>query len=416
MAQTVASMNSVMKEVWTSDTLIKQFENENSPLKRIKSVKGKMIGKQAQVPIHTGRGSGYATLGAAGGSLNPAGAQPVNVATYTVPYHWTPIEIETAALAQTDSKDASVAKAKDLEIEGAIENTEHQIVRQLLTNGDGYVAHCATGGASATVSLTPAASEGAAWGYSALQRGWLDVGQPVDIGTSADSDSLVSGEVITAVSKSAASPSITVSTSISTTAGTHFVSIPNPNSATARNPEMNGLRQIINTTGALGGLNPATAGQEFWQAGDRDTTTTVLSLDLLLSLERAVKQNGGKNLALWFGLKQQQNLYSLLQGQIRFTSDGNLSAGAVDSVKWGDKSLDTFADVLDTDVFMVSLDHLFKVTTPGIPEPKWVSDIEGSNSAGLWKQGYTSFGDAVVWPLNIGIERRNVHAAATALQ
>jgi hypothetical protein len=97
------------------------------------------------------------------------------------------------------------------------------------------------------------------------------------------------------------------------------VYIANPNSATAANTETNGLRNIVNTSGALGGLNPATAGQEFWAAAARDTSTTVLSLDLILNLNTRVLQKTGKQFTdNVTGYKQQGNFYSLLQNQVRF--------------------------------------------------------------------------------------------------
>lgn len=415
MAQTAASFAAVMKDVWTSDTLIKQFEDKNLPLSRFESFKATMIGTQAQVPIHNGRSFAYTSVGSAGGDLNPDQAQQVSQATYTVPQHWFLIGLETSALTQAASNAVAVAKAKDLEIEGALENMKHQLVRQLLTNGDGILAHCASGGPSTTVSLTPAASEGSKYGYSALARGWLDVGATVDIGTTADTDALVTASTITAVNKSAASPSITIGSSISTTDGTHFVYVPNPNSATAANTEMNGLRQIVNSSGAFGGLNPGTAGQEFWQAAARDTTTTVLSLDLLLGFQRAIMQNGGSHTAIWTGYKQQANLYSLLQSQVRFSGDGDLSAGGQQQVKWNGSTLDAFADVLDTDLFFLSLPDLVRIATPGASKPTWASDLEGSSRGQLWKQGTTKFVDGIVWPANFGAHRRNTHAAATAL-
>lgn len=417
MAQTATSFAAVMKDVWTSDTLIKQFEDKNAPLSRFESFKASMIGTQAQVPIHSGRSFAYTAAGAAGGSLNPDQAQQVTQATYTVPQHWFQIGLETSALAQAGSNAVAVAQAKSVEIENAVENMKHQLVRQLVTNGDSILAHLdSSGGSSVTAKLIPAASEGAAFGYSALVRGWLDVGATVDVGTTADTDALGTALSISAVNKSATAPTVTLSSAINATAGTHFLYVPNPNSASAANTEMNGLRQIVNSSGAFGGLNPATAGQEFWQAAARDTTTSVLSLDLLLGFQRAIRQNGGSQTAIWTGLKQQANLYSLLQNQVRFAGDGDLSAGADQKVKWNDVTLDAFADVLDTDLFFLSIPDLIRIETPGIPKPTWASDLEGSNTGSLWAQGTTKFVDGVVWPVNLGAHRRNVHAAATALQ
>ncbi len=417
MAQTATSFASVMKDTWTSDTLIKQFEDKNHPLSRFESFKAAMIGTQAQVPIHHGRSYAYTSLGAGGGDLNPDQAQQVSQATYTMPQHWFQIGLEASAIAQAGSNAVAVAKAKDVEIEGAVENMRHQIVRQLVTNGDGIVAHLdSSGGSNVVAKLVPAASEGSAYGYSALVRKWLGVGATVDAGTTADTDALGTGLTISAVSESATAPTVTLSSAINATLGTHYLFVPNPNSATAANPEMNGLRQIVNTTGALGGLNPATAGQEFWSAAARDTTTSVLSLDLLLGFQRAVRQNGGQHTAIWTGLKQRQNLYSLIQNQVRFSGDGDLSAGGDQKVKWNDSELDAFADILDTDLYFLSLADLIRIGAPGYEKPKWASDIEGSNTGSLWKQGSTKFVDGIVWFTNFGAHRRNTHAAATALQ
>jgi hypothetical protein len=418
MAQSASSLASVLKDAWTSDRIQKQFEAQNAPLQKVEQFKGTMIGQQAQVPIWNNRSFGFTSTGAAGGSLNPAQQQQVNQATYTLAYNWFQVALEASALAQATTSGAqAIISAKDLEIQGAVENTRHQMTRMAVTNGDGIVAACATGGASTTVSLLPAASEGTAYGYSSLIRGWIGPQATVDIGTTADTDALVTASAITAVSLSATAPSITIGSSISTTSGTHFVYIPNPNSATAANTEMNGLRQIVNTTGALGGLNPGTAGQEFWQAASRDTTTTALSLDLMLGLNRAAMQNnGGGATAVWTSLKQEANFYSLLQPQVRFASDGNLSAGGVKGPTFNGMTVDSYADILDTDMFFLTLSDLCKVTGGWDAKPMWASDLQGATNGQLWSPGTTQFVDGLCYPLQLGVQRRNSHAAATALQ
>jgi hypothetical protein len=270
MAQTATGLLPLLREAWTAEEAVKQFEAGNGPLARIRKVKSTMIGKQAQVPIHKGRNlGGYTSVGAAGGNLNTAGNQQVDQATYTLVYHWLSVALDASALMQAGgSNQQSIVEGKVLEIENGIENIKHQSVRQLMTNGDSIVAACASGGASTTISLV-ASPSGTAWGYDAIVRGWLGVGSVIDVGTTADTDALLTAGTVTGVSESASAPTITTATSITTVAGTHFVYIANPNSATAANPEINGLRNLINTSGAVGGLNPSTAGQEFWQAASQ---------------------------------------------------------------------------------------------------------------------------------------------------
>src|SRR5689334_16759700 len=103
MAQTATSLASVIKDAWTSERIQQQFEAKNAPLGRLDAVKGTMIGTQAQVPIYNNRSGAYTSVGAAGGSLNPALAQQVTQATYTLVYSWFQVELETSALAQAGS-------------------------------------------------------------------------------------------------------------------------------------------------------------------------------------------------------------------------------------------------------------------------------------------------------------------------
>ncbi len=415
MAQTATGMLNVLKEAWTSDRIQRQFLSDDSPLSRLEKVKATMIGKQAQTPVLLAGSGGYTSTGAAGGSLNAAGSQSVNQAQWTLVYHWFQVEIETSALNQAGGNDAqSIISAKDLEFEGAITDTRRQVTRQVVTNADGIIAQCDTGGASTTVSLIPSPS-GTAYGFDALQRFWLYPGAIVDIGTTADTDVLAGGQVISAVALSATAPTITIPTSITTANGTHFVYWTNPNSATAANPEVNGLRNIVNTTGALGGLNPATAGQELWRAASRDTATTVFSLDLALNLQQQVMQFSGKpQTDVWTGLKQQKNFYSLLQNQARFAGDSGMSAGNVSQVRWNNMTVDAYPAILDSDWYCLTLSDLVLITG-SINKPTWASDMEGAGGQGRWKQGNTSFVDAVVYPLNVGVQRRDTHAAATGL-
>jgi hypothetical protein len=417
MPQTAVSMAQVVKEAWTADRLQKQYEDKNLPLGKIEALRGVMIGRQAQTPVWGGRSGAFTTVGAGGGSLNPPLQQPVAQALWTLVYNWFQIALDTSALAQASGQSLqSVVGAKDLEIEGAVENTKHQMTRMAVTNGDGIVAAAGTTASSTTIPLTAAAAEGTAYGYSSLVRGWLFPNMPVDIGTTGDSDALATEAVISAVDYSnPAAPTVTLPSAIATTAGTHFFYIPNPNSPTASSPELNGLRQIV-ASGALGGLNSATAGQEFWRGAFRDVTTTTFSLDLPLNLQRYVLQNSNKpGTDVWTSYRQQANFYALLQNQVQFAGDQNLGAGNVSGPKWNGMSVQAFADVLDTDWFQLTLSDLVRVTS-GIDKPTWASDIEGSGQSFSWQQGTTRFVDGLVYPMQLGVQRRNTQAAALALK
>jgi hypothetical protein len=416
MAQTPTTLSSVLKERWTDDKIQKQWLADDTPLSRLEAMKGTMIGKQAQTPIWGDLNSGgFTGIGAGGGNLNTATNQATQQAVWTLVYQYMPISLEVSTINQATSNLQTVISGKNLEIEGAIATVRNQGTRQFVTNGDGKVAACGTsGGTSTTVPLTAAASEGAAYGWSSLIRDWLRPGAVVDIGTTSDTDALVTAGAVTAVNESPTAPAI-VTTTCDATAGTHFVYIANPNSATAANPETNGLRNIANTSGALGGLNPATAGQEFWTAAKRDTSTTVLSLDLVLSLNQQILQRTGKqNVDTLTGTKQQMNFYSLLQNQVRFPGDLKLGAGNVEGVTWGNTTINVYPAILDTDWFVVNFDD-FRRITGDITKPTWFSELAGMTQGQIPTLGSTALGDQLVFSYQVGVGRRKGTAAATAL-
>jgi hypothetical protein len=130
-----------------------------------------------------------------------------------------------------------------------------------------------------------------------------------------------------------------------------------------------------------------------------------------------VQQKKGSiaNTEVWTGLKQQRNFYSLLQNQVRFASDSGLSGGNVDGPTWNGLKINAVPDILDQDWYHVSMDDVFVITGEQITKPTWMSDIEGAGGRLRWNQGTTAFSDAIVYPFQIGIQRRNTHAAAVGL-
>jgi hypothetical protein len=412
---TPTTLASVTKERWTDDEIQKQWLADDSLLSRFETMKATMIGKQAQTPIWGDLNSGgFTVVSAAGGTLNTATNQGSQQAAWTLSYQYMPIALEVSTLNQTKTNLQSVIAGKNQEIEGAIATVRNQGTRQFVTNGDGKVATCGAATAAA-IPLTAAASEGAAYGYSSIVRNWLRPGAVVDVGILSDTDSVATAATVTAVAESATAPTITTSAGSVTVDTSTFIYIANPNSTTAAGPETNGLRNIVNSSGALGGLNPATAGQEFWQAASRDTTTTVLSLDLILSLNTRVLQKTGKAFTdTVTGYKQQANFYSLLQNQVRFPGEMKMGAGNVGGVTWGNTKVDAYAAVLDTDWFCLNFDD-FRRITGDITKPTWFSELAGINKGQIPTLGSTSLGDQLVFSYQVGVGRRNSHAAATGL-
>lgn len=418
-AVTIAGLTPIIKDAWTAERIQRQFYNLNPLIKMIRDAPGvTVIGLQAQVPIQSNHTSGYTSVAPAGGNLNPATAAGVAQATYTMVYHWMQVGLETAVLNQTNTSTQAIMAGKDLEMKDAVDFMSRQASRQLARNGDSILAECATSGGSAVIPLRPPTDGVNGHGHGALVRGHIQPGMTIDVGTTADTDALLTGGVITAVDDTITAPTITTATSITTTSGTHFVYIANPNSATLANPESNGLENIVGTA-TFGGINPATAGNEYWKAARLDTTTTAFSLPMALALQEAVFQKDGTYEAKVFtSARQMSNFYLELQNQVRFPSERAMGAGGVGGLvglDWNGTGVNVLPDVYPSDWFHVRIEDLVMVRG-SIKEPTWVSDIEGAGGDLRWVQGTTGFGNAVVWPWQIGAQRRNRMAAATNLQ
>ena len=416
MAQTPTTLSSVTKERWTDDEIQKQWLASDKLLSRVeRETESTMIGRQAQTPIWPDLNSGgYTSTGSGGGSINTATNQPTAQAAWTLVQHFMPISMEFGTINQSRSNLQSVISGKNLEIQGAIATVRNQGTRQLVTNGDSKVAACGAATAAA-IPLTAAASEGAAYGYSSIVRDWLRPGAVVDVGVVGDTDSIATAATVTAVAESATAPTITTSAGSVTVDTSTFIYIANPNSATAANTETNGFRNIVATSGALGGINPATAGSEYWASPLRDTATTVLSLDLILSLNRGVLQKTGNEFTDTItGFKQQMNFYALLQNQVRFPGDMKLGAGNFGGVKWGNTQVDAYAEVLDTDWFCLTMKDIIRITGD-ITKPTWYSNLAGMTQGAIPTLGSTALGDQLVFAYQIGCRRRKSHSAATGL-
>ena len=409
-AVTVAGLQGIMKDAWTSQRILKQFYNKNPLIKLIPDAVGAtVIGLQAQVPIHSSHTSGYTSVAPAGGSLNPATNAGVAQATYTMVYHYMQVGLEMAVLNQTNTSTQSIIAGKDLEMKDAVDFMSRQVSRQIARKGDSILAECGTGGASTTVVLRPPTDGQNGHGQPAIVRGHIQPGMLVDIGTTADTDALATGATVTAVNKSATAPTITTTASVTTTSGTHFVYVANPNSATAPNPELNGVENIIGD-GIFGGINPATAGNEYWQAAKIDTTTTSFSLPLGLAIQEEVFQNDGSyDAVVLTGAHQMANFYLELQNQVRYPSEKKMGAGGVGGLvglDWNGTGVNVLPDMYPQNWVHLRLEDLC-VIKGSIDKPTWVSDIEGAGGDVRWVQGTTGFGNAVVWPFQIGATRRN---------
>ncbi len=407
--EAVANLLELLKEVWTQDRLERQFYPGTRWLDKVEKTNKYTIGRQAQVPVEIALPGGDSSVPTAGSSaLNPADDLNVDRADYTLTQQWRQIALEAAVLNQADAVGMrSTVDAQDQTITSNVLAMRKNINRQAVTNGDALIAGTLAGAANTTVLLDPAK-----YGADALYRGWIRPGMTVDIGTTANEVAVADAVTVQSVTKSLTAPAFVASASVTETAN-DFVSIANARLGTT-SYETNGLRNIVGSTSAIiGTLDPASV--PTWAPAKVDTATTVVSLDLLLQLQTAIYQETGawpKYVAT--SPKQASNLYATFQNQVRFSGDGSTGAGDVEGFSWNGINITIDPDIPDRELYMLNLSDFFVVTGGKFGKPTWASDVGGSKGLS-WNQGSTKFVDGLYYSLQLGIKRRNTHAAAVGL-
>jgi hypothetical protein len=409
MADTLANILDLTKQVWTQNRLEKQFYNKNTWLDKVTKTNKYSIGNKAFVPAELSLPGGTSSFPSTGATLNAADALQVDRAEYDLTYHAQQVEVQIAALAHADSVGVrSTVDQLDQMISSNVDALRRDANRQLVGKGDALIALTTGTATSAEVELDPTG-----YGYDAIRRGWLRKGLLVDVGTTANEVSVTADKRITAVEKSASTPSITLESSV-TLSGTTYVSVANARAGTTTY-EADGLRKIAGTTGnSVGAIDGASVSE--WNPARVDTSTTLVSLDLLLSMQQDVFQESGEfPTYVTTSPKQMKELYQLAQTQVRFGSDTSTAAGAAHSFTWNGLSIEVDPQIPDRELYMLTVEDFFVVTGGKFDKPTWASDMQGANTGLLYTQGGTSFKDSLFYFCELGVKRRNRSAAAVGL-
>lgn len=416
---TVAAYTDITKEVWDSDTMVKQFYDENPWLDMIEKRKRVTIGKRAQVPIHMDRAGGTTVLSNAGGSINDASVEVVDQAQFTLAYLYFPVQIQLGAMNEVSGGNSSVGEALEHMLTSGINNLRNQATRMFLT-GNGFVAQAGTTSSSKTITLATlaGASAGQVSGADALQNGWLRVGDKVDVGTTSDGNTIVDGATITSYDPDPTAPTITMSglsAAVSTTSS-DFVSLSGARLSDSTILESGGLVEYAGTTdNTVGGIDASSV--PGWNPAKVDSTSEAIDMKLLLDLTRTVRRNGGNGAFVLASMLQLDNIYQLLQAQVRFGGDREIGAGGSESFKWRGNTVHAFPQVPENFLFLGSANlEEFEIVTGKYTKPTWMSEVQGTNRGATWTPGTTHFDDTIFYALGLAVRRRNTLAAATNLK
>lgn len=405
MAQTaqaadIAAASAVLKEVYSSDKLEEQVQNDRMLLSWVEKtsehtneVGDAAIGfvrSQTNPRTHARAIAGGQGLGAPGRTKRDRWEYD-----YTANYIQVKINGSTIAKMRT-ARQAAVREIDD-ETDDAIEGIKDDLERQLHSNGDALIAKCGTSGSGLVVTLD------ATEGPIALANGWLKENMYVDIGTTASENSQADDALITAIDET--NNTITVSgVSNFTTSSSHYVSIAGNRTGTT-SYEWNGLRNITSATSVLGTLDPSS--KSFWKA-QRVDCAGALSLPKMQDLHIKLFKKGAKYDAILTSPEHQRDYYNLLSPQIRYNSETNLSSGHIEGPDFNGRPVVATQDHHDGQMEYLSKRNLFQFSdSDGI---EW-QNINTGGDVLAWVQNEDAFQARAAIYGQIGTDRRAAHGA-----
>jgi hypothetical protein len=311
---TMTTVDNILKEVYEDGGINDQLQSEVVALKRIErsgeGVTHDVGGKYVRFPIRTQRNHGI-------GARNENEALPIPrtqsyaSAQVKLKYLYGSMELtgQTFELANTNPQ--AFASVLDQEMNGLKEGLAKDLSRQVYGNAKGVIATATGAGSTTTFVLADAGAQ------------YLEVGMFVDVFTSADAVR-VADVVITNITSTAGTTTVTFSPAAggSTASGDY---ITRDNSV---NKEISGLDSIVQATGALYNLDPATTPVWASSVDSNAGTNRALTEGLMINMVDTIrKKGGGTPTVIFCGLGVRRSYFNLLVQQRRTTNTQEFTGG-----------------------------------------------------------------------------------------
>jgi len=356
------------------------------------------VGNEFRMPLRSSRNQGTGPRSESA-ALPAAGNQGYKYISESLKYFYGLFSITGPLLKASDSNEGAFRKALQAEMEGLTDDLKRHVNIQAFGSGNGVLATVTSGASSATQAVDTTI--------------YFQGGEYVDIYDSTLTTYRGSASVyVTSISRSGLT--ITLSSSVSTTTNDVIIrassdstsSVPNNDKSNA----INGLSNIIDATGALHGLNPATAGEAFWTSTETAAAGAVVGDSLLRGLKDGIGFESGSD-----------------EGTVIITTRGirNRYANTLTALKrFNDAQAVTlrggFSALMFDDTPMVVDDHcplgtVFAVNTDAMFWSQ-MSDWEWMEEDGdvlKWVSGYDKYTGVLFKYCNLGTWARNRHGKIT---
>lgn len=399
MSATMTTVDSILKEVYEGQ-INNQLNEERVLLKRIErtadQVTDNIGGKYVVFPVRSGRNHGI-SYRAESAQLAAAGNQQYKAAQESLKYGYGRVKFtgQVMDLAVTNAQAFSNALDEEMDgLKGDLAKDENRI-------GWGHPDQGALGHTGILAELTSSPSSGTTWTVDTVQH--LEIGMIVDIVDSSGPTVDVTATTITGI----AAATLTVTTAaISSTSGFYVCRTGNYNA------EPYGLSNIVNSTGAIHALNPATAGQEFWASQLDSTTNTLTELSMISMADDIRTEGGSKVSAIFCSLGVRRSYWNILTGLRRYNEPKKFAGGLTGlSFMYGG---DDIPVVEDPDAPASNMALVCEKELKLFRDKDWSwSDTDGSIFK--WVHDYDIWEALMKQYWQLGTHKRNAHGRFTAI-
>lgn len=376
-------------------TIREQLNQNIFLLTQIESTSKDVEGTAAVIDLHVGRNSGVGARSESG-TLPTAGAQAYKQERVGLHYQYGRIQLSGPVIKAMKSDKGSFTRALDSEVKGVTRDLKNDVNRQLYGTSNGVIATCGTTTTSTTVVLattTPA---------SALRQ--LQDSMVVDIGTVASPFTITQATPISAVNFT--NKTITIGASVSTTSANFIFR----SGAGGTGVELTGLQTIVDSTGSLFNVDPAT--YSVWSSYEVNTVGSISDTVFQTALDN-IHIASGEDVDLFLTTYGVVRAYeATLTAQKRFTNTidlkGGFSAISVASGR-GDTALKADHACPDGTAFGLNWSHLVE---------HQASDWEWMDSDGavLSRVANTDAYEATLFKYNeLTTDQRNAHGKLTGI-
>ena len=395
MSATLTTVNGILKEVYEGN-INEQLASERVLMKRLERTSDgvgsdAVGGKYVTFPVRVSRNAGI-SYRPENVQLAPAGRQGFKSAQENLKYGYGRVRLTGQLIDLAESNRQAFASAMDLEMDG---------IKNDLAKDENHIAwgHLDSSVASGIKAKTTGASTGTTITVDSTQ--YIQEGMVIDI-TAAGTP--VSGGTAVVVTGVPSATTFTVGTAVAGTVVGNYVS-----RTGNYNNEPNGIQKIVDSTGAVHGLDPATT--PVWKSYEDSTTTSLTELSMIKAMDEVRKSGGATPTVIFMSLGVRRAYWNLMTSLRRFNEPKNF-AGGLTGLSFmygsgGDLPVVEDPDAPDKHAFFVDEKQL---TIYRDKEWSW-QDRDGAVLK--WVTDYDAWEGLMKQYWQIGTHQRNAHGKMT---